>query len=515
MLFPLPILIRTAIDTAIPEERGSMLVWIGLAMIGLALASAVLSILARRLDLRVTIGVASELRKELFTRLFDMPRSQLDKTSIHALHDTLVHDTQRAVAMNTAVFSNLGPDLIVATGVTVILLVLDWKLALITLTVAPLLVGSSRLILRRQRPATRLFHKHFRQFSGHTMQTISSQDLIRLSGAEDQELASASVVVAELRDKHARSAFLMAINNATQQAVVAFAGAVLLVAGGLFVIDGAMTIGDLIGFYAAFALLRGPLGRFAQTYAATVDGQLALQRIYAFLDDEAKRPYQGSTTIDFQGNLELRNVSFGYDPEVPIVTDLSVKIAPGSITALLGPNGCGKSTAAKLLLGFYRPDKGGAFVEDVPYDEVNLHQLRTQLGVVQQEPVLLPGTIRDNITYGRTVSEEQLNLALEAAGANLVVAALPDGLETVVGEHGKLLSGGQRQRIAIARALVAQPKLLVLDEPTNHLDAHAIATLLGQIERLGDDIGVLIISHQEQVQEYADYVVDLGFSDEP
>ena len=355
----------------------------------------------------------------------------------------------------------------------------------------------------------RRYHSLVRDFSARVMLVLRSQDLIRIAGSEGRELAAAEDELDELRDAHHRFEFLAAANNASQQTIVGLAGAALLVAGGYAVIDSSMSLGELLAFYAAFAMLRGPAGRTAGAYGELIGGWQAYSRVVDFLDDPHELPYRGTTKVDLRGELIASGVSFGYDPARPVVEEVTLSVAPGRVTALVGPNGSGKSTVVNLLLGFYRPDRGSVSVDGVAFDDLDLHHFRAQLGVVRQEPFLLPGTIRENVTYGAQADEAALERALRISGADAVVASLPQGLQTVVGEDGHLLSGGQRQRIAVARALLGDPRILILDEPTNHLDERAIADLLVRLDELRSSMAVLLFSHQRAVSALADDVVEL------
>ena len=513
LLLPLPIILGTAIDDALPHERLGLLTALAGVMAGLAIVSVGVGILSKSIDLKVTRTLTRDLRVEVLERFFAMPRRKLDQSSISELHDLMINDTGRVDAMGSVLLTRLLPDGVVAVGITIILMVLDWRLALVTLAFAPVLFVFSRLMMRRMRGPADEFHTEMRAMNARTLLVLRSQDLIRLAGSERHEIDQGSAVLDRVHTTGSRFQLLMATHGSVQQAVIAVAGAALLLAGGITVVRTAMTLGELLSFYAAFAMLRGPAGGFARSYGTLIDGQQALVRLSEFLDDPAERDYVGTAEITLDGRLALAGVTFGYDPAHPVVKNFTLDIAPGSVTALLGPNGSGKSSIVNLLLGFYRPQTGTVTADGRSYDELDMIGLRTQLGVVRQEPFLLPGTVRDNVVYGRSLSDEQLQLALELSGADHVIAHLPDGIETRVGDDGALLSGGQRQRIAIARALAGDPRVIILDEPTNHLDEDAIAGLLKELRRLGTDLAVLLISHQRQVTLHADRVVTLTLDD--
>jgi ABC-type bacteriocin/lantibiotic exporter with double-glycine peptidase domain len=205
-----------------------------------------------------------------------------------------------------------------------------------------------------------------------------------------------------------------------------------------------------------------------------------------------------------QRSLALRDVEFGYRDGVPVLCGFGLELERGERVVLVGPNGAGKTTVAALLLGLYRPWHGSAAADGIPYDELDIRALRRLIGFVPQRPILLPGTIAENIAYGAAAPDSRrIRSAAELATAGELE------LEAQVGDDGELLSGGERQRIAIARALLAQPPVLILDEPTASLDRDAVARVLANLRALPSEPAVLVISHDRAVIEDADRVVQL------
>jgi ABC-type bacteriocin/lantibiotic exporter with double-glycine peptidase domain len=270
-----------------------------------------------------------------------------------------------------------------------------------------------------------------------------------------------------------------------------------------------MTLGELLSFYAAFAILRGPVGTFADAFSAMVEGAQAMKRISAFLGAAVDAPYTGTAAVEHVGTLAMEGVSFGYDDET-ILHDVSLRLEPGRVVVLAGPNGSGKSSIVNLFLGFYRPRSGRLLVDGRPYGEVDMSSFRSRLGVVTQEVLLLPDSVLANITYGNEFTAADLDVALRCSGADRVVERLPQGLATEIGDDGVRLSGGQRQRIAIARALLGRPRVLILDEPTNHLDNEAVGTLMANLREFDDTMAVLVVTHRAELIAAADETVTIA-----
>ncbi len=509
LLVPIPLLIGRSIDQALPNGDTAEVVVIAVAMAVLAILSVGVQIVARRIDLGVTLEVIRRLRGDIYARLIELPKTTYDNTPVATLHDTVVQDALRVQTMTSVLVTTMLPNVVVTAGISVVLFILNWKLALVTIAFAPVLFVAGKVLTKRIRAASDVFHPAYRDFSGRALLTLRSQELVRLAGAEAHELDTAGRQLDHLRDTNFRVAFLASVHPAIQQGVIAVAGAGLLLAGGVAVIETPMSLGELLAFYAGFAMLRGPAGDTAQSFASIVEGQQALGRIDALLESRTERPYTGTEQIALEGRMQLVDVTFGYERSNPVLFDVSVTLSPGRIVALVGPNGSGKSSIVNLLLGFYAPDRGLAVADGNPYGVLDMRHLRPQLGVVTQEPFLLPDTVFANITYGRDHTEADLDLALRLSGADGVIERLPQGLDTHVGEEGVKLSGGQRQRIAIARALLGSPKVLIFDEPTNHLDNEAVATLIANLRSIGEGVSVLIVSHRNEVLVDADETIAL------
>ena len=234
-----------------------------------------------------------------------------------------------------------------------------------------------------------------------------------------------------------------------------------------------------------------------------------MTRLSGLLESGNGEPYKGSRVIDFDGSVTFERVSFAYDREA-VLQEIDLSIAPGEQVAILGPNGAGKSTLVDLLLGLYRPTAGRVLAGGVPLDELDMSSLRRRMGVVLQDPIIFPGTVAENIAYGRPESTgEEIRQAATIATAAEFIEALPNGYATAVGDEGVLLSSGQRQRVAIARALLVRPALLVLDEPTTHLDDQGISRLTENLGALVGSPTVIAVSHDPEIEAWAGRVIRL------
>ena len=515
-LLPVPLLVARAIDTAIPRKSVKQLLIIGTAIVGLTVISALITLAARRVTLAVTKRATRDLRLMLVDKLYSVSRQFHVVNDQGELHDRLVHESDRVDLMTSSLIADLLPAVVLTTGLLAVLSIRSPLLTLVTIVCTLTLFGCNRLLHSALRQRFIRYQSSVGKFSRGVLHTLRTQDLTRIQGAESVDRAHRAAEATELQIASQQRAMTLTIHSVSQQTLMAAVGAVILVVGGTLAARGRMSIGDLIGFYAGFALIRGPLTGVTAAYPTLVEGRQSLHRLYLLLDYPDHRPYHGTHHIDFSGHLELCDASLAYGDR-PVLRGVSLRLEPGRVVALVGPNGSGKSSVVNLLLGFYRPQAGLVRADDEAYDDVDLSCVVSRLGVVPQEPFFFPGTIRQNLLYGISETLEStgegtdraLDRALRLSTADQFLAYLPDGVDTELGDDAMVLSGGQRQRLAIARALVRAPCVLILDEPTNHLDITVIGSVLRNIRCLDPAPAVLIVSHDAEAARSADEVVRL------
>ncbi len=510
LVLPIPLLIARLIDHSIPGGHRGELIAITSIIVGLSAVASLLSVGERYLALRVTKRVSRELRERIMAKTYRLSRRYHVDTPVSEMHDRMVQQVDRVDMATTTVFRDLLPGVVMVVGMLTLLTVRSVLLTAVTVGVSALALLVNRVSDAAFEKRFGDYHKAFERYSRGVLSSLRAQDLTRAQAAEDRELATHTEHASAVETHAIRRSMAVTVHYAAHQAITALVGAAILVTGGLATIDGSMTIGNVLSFFAGFALLRGPLSMMHSAYPTLIEGRTALARILEMLDHTDERPYAGTARPEVRGHLVLDDVSFGYRPDRPVIEHVSFEVKPGRVTALVGANGTGKSSVVSLLLGHYRPTSGRLVLDDVPYDELDLSHALRRVGVVAQDPFFFPVSIRDNVVYGTDgVDDADVVHALELAGAYGFVAALPEGLDTVLGEDARTLSGGQRQRIAIARALVRRPALLVLDEPTNHLDRDGIVEVIGNLASMADRPSVLIVSHHAAAVDVADEVVAL------
>jgi ABC-type multidrug transport system fused ATPase/permease subunit len=334
-------------------------------------------------------------------------------------------------------------------------------------------------------------------------------DLTRIQAFEAEEVARQTRRADELRRTGQLMAMSYAVHAQVETNVMSLAAVIILVIGGIAIANGAMTVGEFLSFYVAAGLLNGQIGRVNGAFPELIKGNQSLVTLRELLNAGPLEPYRGTRRIKFDGTVGLRDVTFSFGSHT-VLRHVSLDLGDTSNIAIVGPNGAGKTTILHLISGFYRPDGGELLASGVPYDEIDLRELRRSIGVVMQHLTFFSGTVLENIGYGRRgASREEVIAASKRALADDFVRHLPQGYDTEIGGGGMRLSGGEYQRLAIARALVGRPKLLILDEPTNHLDAETVDRLINALVNAPDRPALLTISHDPMVVRFADAVYHL------
>lgn len=513
-VLPTIYLVRHVFDVVIPRGDLRGVLWDGLAIIVCQTLYTAFALWVRSITLRTTKIAVGSIRYDLISRLYALSRTFYSDTDRGGLHTVIVQDTERVDMMSNAIVSRMLPSMLAGASLSLVLIWLNWKLFLVTLLIAPLLFGVNRVLGKKLRTASREFRRSFETFSKGVLFVTESIDLTRSQTAEKFELKRQWTQIEDLRKKSGRFAWFDTAYGLIQGNLSMLAGVLVLMAGGVAVAHRSMTIGALLSFFVTLRMLSQYGAQVIEITPTIVLGHQALLALYQLLSTEAVEPYTGTSKFEFQGEIKLQEVSFRYG-KPPVLNGVNLVIGPQRTVALIGPNGCGKSTILHLIMGFYRPHEGAVYCDGRPYDEVDLGCVRRGIGFVPQNPVFFSGTIRENMSYGAPEATlEQIQHAANLALADEFIAGLPEGYETRMGDEGVRLSGGQRQRIAIARALLREPRLLVLDEPTNHLDIHAVTRLMENLRKLDRQLALLLVSHDREVVRHADDVFEIenGFA---
>ena len=513
-----PYLAGRAIDSGIVTGDITALVQIVIAFVLLTGVYAVASYLQTYLVGWIGIRVLQDLREEVFKHIQKMSIGFFTRTRPGALISRMTNDIEALNQLISDGIVTLFSNLLTLVGVVVILVLLDWHLALVTFTVLPLLFLTSLVFRRVSRGAFRETRERISAITSHLQETLSGVRVVRSFGQEDRHIARMETLNTLNRQANMKTVYLNATYFPITELLTAAGTVAILLYGGYQVMNGNIMIGVLVSFIGYLQLFFDPIQQLSQLYATYQQGMAALDKIFTLLDTEADivDAPDAIEPATLEGSISFRDVSFSYDPAEVLgdsrwaVRNFDLDIKAGETVALVGSTGAGKSTLAKLITRFYDPQEGEVLIDGLPLPRYRQRALRSQMGIVPQEGFLFSGSIAENIGFGRPdATSDEVLAAADAVGATDFIERLPDGLDTEVGERGIQLSAGQRQLVAFARVILAQPRILILDEATSSVDTQTEKTIESALDRLLSNRTAVVIAHRLSTIRRADRIVVL------
>jgi ATP-binding cassette subfamily B protein len=458
-----------------------------------------------------------DLRERIYTHLQSMSLGFYTRNRPGVLISRMTNDVQALDTLVTDGIVTMVSSVLTLVGVIVILLAIDVQLALVTFLTFPVLAIGSIVFRIASANAYRLTREKIANITAYLQESLSGVRVVRSFGQEPRHLSEMAVLNEENREVNMRTVYLNAAYFPAVELLSAVGTAAILLFGGYQVVDGNVELGVLFAFVGYLQTFFDPIQQISQLYTTYQQGMAALDKIFDLLDTEPDLvdPPNAIDPGEIRGAIDLEGVWFGYgdDPERDggwALRDIDLRILPGQTVALVGETGAGKSTLAKLVARFYDPQRGRILIDGTDVRDLDSNALRSRLGIVPQEGFLFSGTIADNVAFGRPgASTGAIKEALRTVGGEPLIAGLPAGLDTEVGERGTSLSAGERQIVAFARALLAEPRILILDEATSNVDVRTERRIEQGLERLLVGRTAIVIAHRLSTIRRASRIVVL------
>lgn len=532
-----PLLFRRIIDVGIAEDRTDVVVSLALVAAGLAVLSGGLGVAQRWFSARIGEGLIVDLRTAVFDHVQRMPLAFFSRTRTGALVQRLNGDVLGAQQAFTSTLSNVFSNLLTVVFVLAAMLSMSWQLTLLALTLLPAFVLPARWVGKRLAAITRQSYE-LNAEAAQTMNerfNVAGAHLVKVFGDTGRESARFAAQAGQVRDIGVKQAMYGTVFRVGLTVVASVAVAIVYGIGGVMAIAGSLTVGTVVALTAYLGRLYGPLTAMSNVQVDVMTALVSFERVLEVLDlrptvvDAPDAADLADDVARAGASLELDRVTFRYpsaaevslaslesvavegtDPTTDTLADVSFSVPPGAMVALVGASGAGKTTVSQLVTRMYDPTDGTVRIAGRDLREVTQASLHDTVGVVTQEAHLFHDTIAENLRYAKhDATDAEIEEALRRAHVWDVVAALPSGVETVVGDRGYRLSGGERQRLAIARVFLKAPDVVVLDEATAHLDSRSEAAVQAALAEALRGRTSLVIAHRLSTVRAADLIVVL------
>jgi ATP-binding cassette subfamily B protein/subfamily B ATP-binding cassette protein MsbA len=502
-------------DSIAASQRFSTLNVIG----GIALVIVVLSqsmgIYKNYRQHLLNVKVILNLRRALFDRMLRLPLERLSQMKTGGIISRLTDDVNTTTGLMEMAVISPGVAAIRLLIALVVLFVLNWQLALTAVSIIPPITLISFIAARKIRPIYRQIRNDVADVDGRVGEAFSEIRAVRAfqgERREEHEFSLGHNTITRIKMFARKKELVLWSSWGFIMAVISL---VIFWVGGYLFLHGKATIGDITAFQVYTMMLLNPVWQIVNSFSELQRSLAAMERVFDVLQTPADKPdiseaLPAPLSVD---SVEFRKVGFEYEAGRPVIQDFQLHVPGGSVIALVGKSGAGKTTITDLIARFHDPTSGQILLNGVDLRQLQLATYRNLLGVVQQDVFLFDGTVRDNIAYAqRHATEAQVLDAAVRANAHEFIEKLPFGYDTIVGERGVKLSGGQRQRLSIARALLADPKILILDEATSNLDTESEQLIQGSLTELLKDRTTFMIAHRLSTIAHADQIVvmDLG-----
>lgn len=506
-----PYLLKIVIDDVIQARRAGLLIWL---IAGFLLAYGLKSLFASlriRLNNTVEQRVVFDLREQIFAALQRLSVSYYEGRSTGEIMSRVNSDTEHVERIFIDGIEGLLTASLTLIGITIMLFRLDWKLALLSLIPIPVLVASASVFTGRVHRYYHAIRRSAAELNAYLQDALSGIRETIGFNRQPYEQTRFNRLSRDYSESNLKAMYLWSVYSPSMIFIGSLGTALILWFGVAEVLQGALTVGELVMFLSYLALFYVPINQIHSVNHMLQHALAASERVFEILDTSPEvqdRPGAVEPVERLSGAVRFDRVGFHYRPDVPILRSLTLEVQPGERIALVGPSGAGKSTMLKLLMRFYDVREGAITIDGYDVRDLSLAYLRSQIGLVQQEPFLFNGTVLDNIMYGDlTADQARIEAVARAARASDFIAELPEGYDTWIGERGVKLSVGQKQRVSIARVLLKNPPIVIFDEATSNIDTETEVKIREALHYLTQGRTTFIIAHRLSTLHHVDRIV--------
>ena len=458
---------------------------------------------------RVVQGTCFELRRRIAAKIDALPVGYFEKTSTGDVLSRITNDVDTLGMNLNASVTQLITGVATVLGVVIMMLSISPIMTLVALIIIPVSLLIVLVVVKRSQKYFRMQQNRLGAINGQVEETFSGHAVVRAFGKEDEVVEKFRQTNEELRESAWKSQFLSGLLMPIMTFVSNLGYVVVAVVGALFAIQGRITVGDIQAFIQYMKNFTQPLTQLAQISNVLQQMAAAAERVFEFLDAEEEKDEPAKIlAAEVKDNVEFVHVNFSYEPGKPVITDFSASVKEGQTVAIVGPTGAGKTTMVKLLMRYYDVDSGAIRIGGHDVREFDRNDLRSMVGMVLQDTWLFKGTIRENIRYGNLeATDEQVEAAAKAAFADHFIRTLPGGYEMEINEDASNISQGQRQLLTIARAILADRRMLILDEATSSVDTRTEELIQRAMDRLMHGRTSFVIAHRLSTIRNADLIL--------